>query len=99
MTHKKEVGRVKLSGNQDSVNSLLNDDKLNLRIFLDTDSYKGSTKKRCAVFISECRLSYLINRPWNRNKQSEKELLENRVTKGEENRLIFGPLWQTAASR
>ncbi len=44
-TEQKEIGRIKLSDNQDLVVSLVNNEKLDLRIFIKTDSYTGATKR------------------------------------------------------
>jgi len=41
----KEIGRIKLSDTQDLIVSIVDNEKLDLRIFLNTDSYKGPTKR------------------------------------------------------
>ena len=43
-SEKKEIGRIKLSDSQELVVSIVDDEKLDLRIFLTTDSYEGPTK-------------------------------------------------------
>ena len=45
-TEQKEIGRVKLSDVQDLVASLIDNEKLDIRIFVKTDTYTGATKKR-----------------------------------------------------
>lgn len=44
-TEQREIGRIKLSDTQDLVVSIVDDQKLDLRVFLNTDSYKGPTKR------------------------------------------------------
>lgn len=44
-TEQKEIGRIKLSDTQDLVASLVDNEKLDLRIFVKTDSYTGATKR------------------------------------------------------
>ena len=45
----REIGRIKLSDTQDFVVSIVDAEKLDLRVFLNTDSYKGPTKKADTV--------------------------------------------------
>ncbi len=40
-SEQKEIGRVKLGDTQDLVVSIVDDEKVDLRIFLNTDSHKG----------------------------------------------------------
>ncbi|TKJ44880.1 hypothetical protein CEE35_06325 [Candidatus Aerophobetes bacterium Ae_b3b] len=40
-TEQKEIERIKLGDTQDLVVSIVDDEKVDLRIFLNTDSYKG----------------------------------------------------------
>lgn len=47
----KEIGRIKLSNAQDLVASLVDNDKLDLRIFVKTDSYTGATKKGIRFYL------------------------------------------------
>jgi len=47
----KEIGRVKLGDTQDLVVSIVDDEKVDLRIFLNTDSYKGPTKRGVRFYI------------------------------------------------
>lgn len=47
----KEVGRIKLFDNQDLVASLVNNDKLDLRIWIETDKYKEPTKKGIRFYL------------------------------------------------
>ncbi len=46
-----EVGRIKLSDNQDLVASLVDNEKLDLRIWIDTEKYKGPTKKGLRFYL------------------------------------------------
>ena len=50
-TNQKEIGRVKLSDTQDVVVSIVDNEKLDLRIFLTTDSYEGSTKRGIRFYL------------------------------------------------
>ena len=43
-TEQEEIGRIKLSDAQDLVASLVDNEKLDLRIFVKSDSYTGATK-------------------------------------------------------
>ena len=47
----KEIGRIKLSDSQDLVASLVDNEKLDLRIFIKTDSYTGATKKGFRFYL------------------------------------------------
>ena len=51
-TEQKEVGRIKLSDAQDLVASLIDNEKLDLRIFVQSDSYTGATKKGFRFYLS-----------------------------------------------
>ncbi len=44
-TEQKEIGRVKLGDTQDLVVSIVDNEKLDIRIFVKTDSYTGATKR------------------------------------------------------
>jgi len=50
-TTQKEIGRIELSDNQDLVASLVDDEKLDLRIFVKTDSYTGPTKRGLRIYL------------------------------------------------
>jgi len=47
----KKIGRVKLSDNQDLVASIIDNEKLDLRIFVKTDNYTGATKKGFRFYL------------------------------------------------
>ncbi len=47
----KEIGRIKLSDSQDLVASLVDNEKLDLRIFIKTDNYTGATKKGFRFYL------------------------------------------------
>ena len=50
-TEQKEIGRIKLSDSQDLVASLIDNEKLDLRIFVETYSYTGATKKGFRFYL------------------------------------------------
>ena len=50
-TEQKEIGRIKLSDAQDLVASILDNEKLDLRIFIKTDSYTGATKRGIRFYL------------------------------------------------
>ena len=50
-TEQREIGRIKLSDNQDLVASLVDNEKLDLRIFIKTDSYTGATKRGFRFYL------------------------------------------------
>ena len=50
-TEQKEIGRIKLSDAQDLVASLLDNEKLDLRIFIKSDSYTGATKRGFRLYL------------------------------------------------
>ncbi len=50
-TEQKEIGRVKLGDTQDLVVSIVDDEKLDLRIFVKTDSYTGATKRGVRFYL------------------------------------------------
>ena len=52
-TEQREIGRVKLSDSQDLVASLVDDEKLDLRIFVKSDSYTGATKRGFRFYLFE----------------------------------------------
>ena len=50
-TEQKEIGRVKLGDTQDLVASIVDNEKLDLRIFVKTDSYTGATKREVRFYL------------------------------------------------
>jgi len=50
-TEQKEIGRVKLGDTQDLVVSIVDNEKLDLRIFVKTDSYTGATKRGVRFYL------------------------------------------------
>jgi len=50
-SQRKEIGRIRLSVNQDLVAFLINNEKLDLRIFVKTDSYTGATKRGFRLYL------------------------------------------------
>jgi len=50
-TEQKEVGRIKLSDTQDIVVSIVGNEKLDIRTWVDMDSYKGFTKKGIRLYL------------------------------------------------
>ena len=50
-TEQKEIGRIKLSDAQDLVASILDNEKLDLRIFVKSDSYTGATKRGFRFYL------------------------------------------------
>ena len=50
-TEQKEIGRIRLSDNQDLVASLVDNEKLDLRIFIKTDNYTGVTKRGFRFYL------------------------------------------------
>ena len=52
MTQKqKEVARVRLNDTSDLVATIVADEKLDLRVFLHTDSYTGPTKRGVRFYL------------------------------------------------
>lgn len=49
--NQKEIGRIALSDSQDLVASLIDNEKLDLRIFVKTDSYTGATKRGFRFYL------------------------------------------------
>jgi len=47
----KEIGRIRLSDTQDLVVTVADNEKLDLRIFLNTDSYEGPTKRGVRFYL------------------------------------------------
>jgi len=50
-TEQKEIGRVKLGDTQDLVVSIVDDEKVDLRVFMNTHSYKGPTKRGVRFYL------------------------------------------------
>ena len=50
-SEQKEIGRIKLSDTQELVATVVDDEKVDLRIFLNTDSYKGPTKRGVRFYL------------------------------------------------
>ena len=50
-TEQKEIGRIRLSDTQDLVASLIDNEKLDLRIFIKSDSYAGATKRGFRFYL------------------------------------------------
>lgn len=50
-TEQKEIGRIKLSDTQDLVVSIVNDEKLDIRTWVNMDSYKGFTRKGIRLYL------------------------------------------------
>ncbi len=50
-TEQEEIGRIKLSDTQDLVASLVDNEKLDLRIFVKSDSYTGATKRGFRFYL------------------------------------------------
>jgi len=50
-TNQKEIGRIKLTGGTDLVASIVNDEHLDLRIWVDSDDYKGWTKQGLRFYL------------------------------------------------
>jgi len=48
----KEIGRIKLSDDQDLVTSIADNKKLHLRAFVRTNSYTGATKRGLRFYLS-----------------------------------------------
>ncbi|MCK4617890.1 hypothetical protein KAT45_03195 [Candidatus Aerophobetes bacterium] len=47
----KEIGRVKLSDTQELVVTLVDDEKLDLRVWVDSNIYKGWTKQGLRFYL------------------------------------------------
>ena len=47
----KEIGRIKLSDTQDLVVSIVDKEKLDIRTWVDMDSYKGFTKRGIRLYL------------------------------------------------
>ena len=47
----KEIGKIRLSDSQDLVITLVDNEKLDLRIWVKTDSYTGPTKRGVRFYL------------------------------------------------
>lgn len=52
-TNQKEIGRIKLTDTQDLIASLVNGEKLDLRVFVKSDSYTGATKRGFRFYLHD----------------------------------------------
>ncbi len=50
-TEQKEIGRIKLTDTQELVASLVDGEKLDLRVFVKTHSYTGATKRGFRFYL------------------------------------------------
>lgn len=50
-TEQKEIRRIKLTDTQDLVASLVNDEKVGLRVFVRSDSYTGATRRGLRFYL------------------------------------------------
>jgi len=50
-TNQKEIARIKLSDSQELVAGIIDNEKLDLRIFVKTDSYTGATKRGIRFYL------------------------------------------------
>ena len=50
-TGQQEIGRIKLSNTRELVASIVDNEKLDLRIFVKTDSYTGVTKRGVRFYL------------------------------------------------
>ena len=50
-TDQKEIGRVKLSDTQDLIVSIVDNERLDIRTWLNIDSYKGFTRKGIRLYL------------------------------------------------
>jgi len=51
--NQKEIGRIELSDSQELVLSIVDDEKLDIRIWIKTDDYSGPTKRGVRFFIED----------------------------------------------
>jgi len=49
--NQKEIARIKLSDSQDLVATLVDNEKLDLRVYVNTDSYSGPTKRGVRFYL------------------------------------------------
>ncbi len=50
-TEQKEIGRIKLSNTRELVTSIVDGEKLDLRIWVDSNNYKGWTKQGLRFYL------------------------------------------------
>jgi len=50
-TEQKEIGRVKLSDTQELIVSIVDNERLDIRTWINTDSYKGFTRKGIRLWL------------------------------------------------
>ena len=50
-TDQKEIGRVKLSDTQGVVVSMIDNERLDLRVWIKTDGYSGTTKRGVGFYL------------------------------------------------
>ncbi len=50
-TEQREIGRVKLSSSRELVASIVDDEKLDLRIWVESNNYKGWTKQGLRFYL------------------------------------------------
>ena len=50
-SEKKEIGRVKLSDNQELIATLIDNEKVDLRVFVDSKSYTGWTRNGLRFYL------------------------------------------------
>ena len=50
-TEQKEIGRIKISETQELVATLIDNEKLDLRIFVNSESYSGPTKRGIRFYL------------------------------------------------
>jgi len=50
-TEQKEIGRIELSNTRELVASIIDGEKLDLRVWVDSDSYKGWTKQGFRLYL------------------------------------------------
>ena len=52
-TEQKEIGRIKLSNTRELVASIVDGEKLDLRVWVDSNNYKGWTKQGLRFYFFE----------------------------------------------
>jgi len=50
-SEKKEIGRIKLSDTQELIASLVDDEKVDLRVFIESKSYTGWTRNGLRFYL------------------------------------------------
>lgn len=50
-TNQKEIARIKLSDSQDLVATIVDNEKLDLRVYMNTESYSGPTKRGVRFYL------------------------------------------------